>query len=92
MDSPSLTLLDHAKVSLMAARNLSISRHGLRRMDERGVTMADIVSALGRPMGHPSPGDGGNLVVDGYASEGRLLRVILTADEETVVTVMWRER
>jgi hypothetical protein len=29
--------------------------------------------------------------VDGYASEGRLLRTILTADKATVVTVMWRE-
>jgi hypothetical protein len=60
-------------------------------MEQRGVTMVDIKSALSRPIGHPSPGDGGNLVVDGYASEGRVLRVILTADEGTVVTVMWRE-
>jgi hypothetical protein len=53
--------------------------------------MADIASALGRPMGHPSPGDGGDLVVDGYTSQGRGLRLILAADEATVVTVMWRE-
>lgn len=76
----------------MVASDLSISRHGRQRMEERGVTMADIASALSRPTGHPSPGDRGNLVVDGYASGRRLLRVILTADEATVVTVMWRER
>ncbi len=75
----------------MAARIPSISRHGRQRMEQRGVTLADIASALGRPIGRLSPGDGGNLVLDGYASEGRVLRVILTADQGTVVTVMWRE-
>ena len=75
----------------MAANVPSISRHGRQRMEQRGVTLADIASALVRPIGRALPGDGGNLILDGYASEGRVLRVILTADQGTVVTVMWRE-
>jgi hypothetical protein len=64
------------------------STHATRRMEEREITEADIESALRRSTGPPAPGDNGCIVVFGYASGQRILKVVLTADQRTVVSVM----
>jgi len=64
------------------------SDHARRRMAERHITEEDVESALNRRTGLPAPGDNGRLVVFGYASGQRILKVVLTADEQVVVSVM----
>jgi hypothetical protein len=66
-----------------------ISPHARKRMMQRQITEADIRSALRRRYGQPRPGDNGRIVVLGYASGRRILRVVLTADSEEIVSVMW---
>ncbi|CAB4909282.1 unannotated protein [freshwater metagenome] len=73
----------------MPPRPLLFTNHALQRMNERGVTPEDVVSAMRRPAGDPRPGSAGNHVVVGYASGGRLLRVVFASDGESVVTVIW---
>lgn len=70
--------------------NPIFSRHAKRRLALRGITEADVLVALSRALGPPEAGDGGNLVIDGYSREGRLLRVILSPDRGLVVSAMWR--
>lgn len=60
-------------------------------MAERGIVEADVDAALRRPIGDPSPGQPGTVVVDGFAAGGLILRVCLRADDRTyVVTAYWR--
>jgi hypothetical protein len=56
-------------------------------MAERAITEADITSALNRRT-DTRPGDNGRLLVFGYATDGRILKVVLTADQQVVVSVM----
>ena len=69
---------------------LSFSDHARARMLQRDIAEADVEAVLRRPLGEALPGDGGNLVLDGYCRGIRLLRVIVTSDRMHVVTVMWR--
>lgn len=64
------------------------SVHGRRRMRERNITEDEVIAALNRQSGPPTPGDNGSIVKFGY-SGSRILKVVLTADEHTVVSVMW---
>lgn len=64
------------------------STHARQRMTERGITEADVEAALRRRIGQPQPGDNGRVVVIGYGSGQRILKVVLTADEQVVVSVM----
>lgn len=50
-----------------------------------------IDAALRRRSGAPQPGDGGNVVIFGYGEGRRILKVVLTPDEQLVVSVMWLE-
>lgn len=52
--------------------------------------MADIETALAPPAVHVGPGKAGTVVIDGHC-RGGILRVIMTTDRRTVVSVMWRE-
>lgn len=61
--------------------------HANQRMKERHVTEADVRSALTRRSGTPVPGSLGKKWVFGYDTEGRILKLLLTADEETLITV-----
>lgn len=70
----------------------ALSRHARKRLVLRGITEEDIVSALSRPLGPPKAGDGGNIVIDGYSRDGKVLRVILSSDRELVVSAMWRSK
>jgi hypothetical protein len=45
--------------------------------------------ALSRPRGAPSVGNNGRIIVFGYATRGRILKVVLTPDRQTIITVMW---
>ena len=53
------------------------------------ITDDDIRSALNRRRGQPRVGSNGKIVVLGYASGGRILKVVLTPDQEDIITVMW---
>jgi len=57
-------------------------------MEEREVSESEVQNALKRRTGPPVPGNGGNKVVFGYGAGSRILKVVLTADELTVVSVM----
>lgn len=59
-------------------------------MAQRGITRADIEGVLRRPVNGPLPGDGGHLIFEEFASHGRLLRVTLSSNRETVMSAMWR--
>jgi hypothetical protein len=72
---------------------LEYSDHARARMAERHITEADVESALSHSSGRPVAGDNGRLVVFGYAPGQRILKVVLSADGQTVVSVMQvRER
>jgi dienelactone hydrolase len=66
-----------------------LSKHAEDRMEDRGITWADIRSALNRRSGQPRVGNNGKIAVFGYASGGRILKVVLTPDQEEIVTVAW---
>jgi hypothetical protein len=57
-------------------------------MNERKITEEEVLAALKRRTGPPRPGDNGRIVVFGYGSGSRILKVVLTADEQEIVSVM----
>jgi hypothetical protein len=65
------------------------SDHARDRKAERDVTDEDVRQALRRRSGEPRPGNNGNIVVLGYARGRRILRVVLTPDQQVIVSVMW---
>jgi Domain of unknown function (DUF4258) len=66
---------------------LSYSTHARKRMKERNITEEDVTTALNRESGPPAPGDNGNIVRFGYCGT-RILKIVLSSDEQTVVSVM----
>lgn len=58
-------------------------------MAARRITDADVRSALNRRYGQPRVGSNGKIVVLGYASRGRILKVVLTPDQEEIITLAW---
>jgi hypothetical protein len=58
-------------------------------MAARRITEADVRSALNRRSGQPRVGSNGKIVVLGYASRGRILKVVLTPDQEEIITLAW---
>ncbi|MFI7332302.1 DUF4258 domain-containing protein [Micromonospora aurantiaca (nom. illeg.)] len=63
-----------------------ITIHGEERLRQRGITREDVESALNRPH-RVKPGQLGSKWVYGYDTEGRILKVcISTNDENTVIT------
>lgn len=69
-----------------------LSEHAKDRMASRRITEADVRSALNRRSGPPRVGSNGRIVVLGYASRGRILKVVLTPDEEEIITVAWPDK
>lgn len=63
--------------------------HARDQMAARGITDADVRSALNRRSGQPRVGSNGKIVVLGYASRGRILKVVLTPDQEEIITLAW---
>jgi Domain of unknown function (DUF4258) len=68
-----------------------LTDHARDQMQARSITEADIRSALNRSLGQPRVGSNGKIAVLGYASRGRILKVVLTPDEEEIITVAWRD-
>lgn len=66
-----------------------LSRHARDQMAARRITEADVRSALNRRSGQPRVGSNGKIVVLGYASRGRILKVVLTPDQEEIITLAW---
>lgn len=66
----------------------SFSPHARKRMKERKISEDEVRTALSRRSGQPRPGDNGRIVVFGYGSGSRILKIVLTADEQVVVSVM----
>ncbi len=66
----------------------SFSPHAQKRMRERKITQNEVLTALNRRSGQPRPGDNGRIVVFGYGSGSRILKIVLTADEQEIVSVM----
>ncbi|GAB3279052.1 hypothetical protein GCM10027589_05430 [Actinocorallia lasiicapitis] len=65
-----------------------LTLHVKQRMAQRGITEDDLWAALGRRT-RTHPGNSGNIWVYGHAPGGRILKVCLTPDEQTVVTAVW---
>ena len=63
-------------------------QHARKRMKERKITEDEVLGALNRRTGPPAPGDNGRVVVFGYGSGSRILKIVLTADEQEIVSVM----
>jgi hypothetical protein len=66
---------------------LSYSAHAHRRMKERKITEDEVITALNHQSGPPMPGDNGNIVRFGHCGS-RILKIVLSPDEQTVVSVM----
>jgi hypothetical protein len=58
-------------------------------MAAREITEADVRSALNRRSGEPRVGNNGKIVVLGYATRGRILKIVLTPDQEEIITLAW---
>jgi len=65
----------------------SYSAHARKRMKERKITEDEVTTALNRQSGPPAPGDNGNIVRFGHCGS-RILKIVLSADEQTVISVM----
>ncbi len=72
----------------LGRKPVEYSDHARRRMVQRKITESDVEAALRRKVREPEAGDNGNKVVFGYAPGQRILKVVLTADGQTVVSVM----
>jgi len=57
-------------------------------MEQRDISEDEVRAALSRRAGDPRPGDNGRIVVFGYGSGSRILKIVLTADEQVIVSVM----
>jgi hypothetical protein len=66
-----------------------LSKHARDQMVARGITEDDVRAALNRRTGRPRVGSNGKIVVLGYAIGGRILKVVLTPDQEDIITLAW---
>jgi hypothetical protein len=66
-----------------------LTDHARDQMARRHITEADVRSALNRRRGPPRVGSNGKIVILGYASRGRILKVVLTPDQEEIITLAW---
>jgi hypothetical protein len=57
-------------------------------LQERNITEEEVLAALNRRSGDPRPGDNGRIVVFGYGRGSRILKIVLTPDEQEIVSVM----
>ena len=58
-------------------------------MADRGITEDDVRSSTEPQVGAPRVGNNGKIVVLGYATGGRILKIVLTPGQEEIVTLAW---
>jgi hypothetical protein len=63
--------------------------HVKQRCEQRGISEQDIRLALARRSGRPRAADSGKIWVFGYATRGRILKVLLTHEQDVIVTAAW---
>ncbi|WP_433351718.1 DUF4258 domain-containing protein [Microtetraspora malaysiensis] len=63
-----------------------LTQHVRDRMAQRGISEEEIWTALARRRGNPMSTSTGCIWVFGYLPGNRILKVLLTADETTIVT------
>ncbi len=66
-----------------------LSRHAQQQMVRRNITEEDVRLALRRRSGEPTVGTNGMIRVFGFASRGRILKLVLTPDQEEIITLAW---
>jgi Domain of unknown function (DUF4258) len=66
-----------------------LTNHARDQMARRQITEEDVRSALNRRQGSPRVGSNGKIVIWGYARRGRILKVVLTPDQEEIITLAW---
>jgi hypothetical protein len=66
-----------------------LSQHALNQMQARRVSHDDVRLALNRRSGNPVVGNNGKIKVFGFATNGRILKLVLTPDECEIITVAW---
>lgn len=66
-----------------------LSKHAEERMADRGISEEDVRRALNRRSGKPRVASNGNIVVLGYATGGRILKIVLTPDQKEIITLAW---
>ncbi len=67
---------------------MEFTRHAIRRMRLRGVSKVEVLEALlSRQETRPSDEYPNRSIVIGTTSAGRRLKIILSSDEQTVITV-----
>ena len=66
-----------------------LSRHAQQQMKRRKITEEDVRLALNRRSGEPTVGTNGKIRVFGYARRGRILKLVLTPDQEEIITLAW---
>jgi len=65
------------------------TEHARDQMLEREITEQDVTLALRRRSGNPVVANNGNLNVFGYASRGRILKLVLSPDQQRIITLAW---
>lgn len=66
-----------------------LTSHVKQRMAQRGISEEDLESALSRTTGPPRPAGFGKVWVFGYAATGRILKVLVTTEQDVVITAAW---
>lgn len=67
---------------------LGYSHHARRRMEQRDITEEEVQHAISHPTGPAQPANNGGIVIYGYAFGSRILKVVLSADKQVVISVM----
>jgi hypothetical protein len=65
------------------------TKHARDQMAARDIAEADVEHALSHRSGLPEPGSNGAIKVFGYAQGGRILKLVLTPDQEAIITLAW---
>ena len=69
--------------------NLNYTNHAGLQMEKRGVTKADVETAIKRET-RRTPGIPGSIWIWGFSAGGRVLKVCVdVADPDKVITVAW---
>ena len=70
---------------------MKYTTHAYQRMVDRGISEQDVELSKRRPVGPPEPGSSmSTIVVEGMATGGRRLKIVLsTTDSDLVISTYW---